>query len=95
MLADEWSWETLRAPDYTAATRYLWSKEVNECLGVLRKICLTYNGSTQGLCYSVSDDVMAQCVPASTAGVRARVARALRRESTSGVAVLRDFSRSL
>ena len=64
---DEWPWETLKAPKYTAATRYLWSDSVHDLLGELGGSSVKFT-SAASIAYRVrlSPEVMRKRVDSAT-----------------------------
>lgn len=60
---DDWSWETIRPPKYTAATSYLWSDSVRDLLGETGKPSAAFSGAAlRAYCIRLSPEVMRKCV---------------------------------
>jgi hypothetical protein len=64
---DEWPWETLKAPKYTAATRYLWSDSVHDLLGELGGSSAKFTDAALSAYHiRLSPEVMRKCVDSAT-----------------------------
>jgi hypothetical protein len=70
---DEWEWTTLKAPKYTAATRYFWSDSVHGLLGKLYRSSKFTEAALHAYCIRHSPEVMRKCVGAATAERRQKI----------------------
>jgi hypothetical protein len=71
---DDWPWETLRAPHYTAATRYMWSERVNNLMAAFGGISVEFvNAAERGYYIHLPEDVMRRCVGPELAERRGQI----------------------
>jgi hypothetical protein len=85
-LIDEWPWETLRAPRYTASIRYLWSAEVSERLGSFMGKSANFTAvALHAYIIHVPDPVMRRCAPGPTADNRAESRKRYTSNPTEGM----------
>jgi hypothetical protein len=89
---DEWEWTTLKAPRYTAATRYFWSDSVHDLLGKLYGCSKFTEAALLAYCIRLSPEVMRKCVGRATAERRQETKNEYEGNKKAWADVRRDMS---